>query len=59
MSLKQQAIDAISKLPDSATVEDMMYRLLVIDKIQAGLKDADTGNTKTSDQLRKEIESWK
>ena len=31
-SLKQEAIDAISKLPDTTTMDEIMYRLYVIDK---------------------------
>ena len=33
-SLKQEAIDAISKLPENADIEDIMYRLYVIDKVK-------------------------
>ncbi len=33
-TLREQAISAISKLPDSVDIEDIMYRLYVIDKIK-------------------------
>ncbi|HPA72947.1 MAG TPA: hypothetical protein PKY31_11800 [Spirochaetota bacterium] len=55
---KQEAINAISKLPDSATIDDIMYRLYVIDKINRGLEAIDRGETLTIDELRKEAESW-
>jgi predicted transcriptional regulator len=55
---KEQAITAISSLPESATIEDIMYRLYVIDKVKRGLKDIDEGNTVTLEELEKEIESW-
>ena len=55
---KQEAIEAISKLPDSATIEDMMYRLYVIDKIHAGLDDVRNGRVVTTEELKREIQSW-
>ncbi len=35
-TLKEEAIEAISKLPESADIDDIMYRLYVIDKIKKG-----------------------
>jgi len=32
-TLKKEAMDAISKLPESADADDIMYRIYVIDKI--------------------------
>ncbi|MDA3900515.1 MAG: hypothetical protein PF637_08350 [Spirochaetes bacterium] len=57
-TVKQEAINAISSLPDTATTEDIMYRLYVIDKVKRGLKDIDDGNTVTLEELEKEIETW-
>jgi predicted transcriptional regulator len=58
MTVQEEAIRAISSLPDDAPIDDVMYRLYVIDKIargQAALKD---GRTITTEELLKEIESW-
>jgi len=57
-TIKQDAINAISSLPDTATTEDIMYRLYVIDKIKRGLDDIDNGNTVSLEELEKEIETW-
>jgi len=54
---KQEAINAISKLPDTATIDDIMYRLYVIDKIKRGLEAIDRGEMLTIDELQKEAES--
>lgn len=58
MTAKEEAMRAISSLPDDAPIDDVMYRLYVIDKVsrgQAALKD---GRTITTKELLKEIESW-
>ena len=35
-ALKDEAIDVISKLPKSADIDEIMYRLYVIDKMNKG-----------------------
>ena len=57
-TIKEEAIKAINSLPDSATIEDIMYRLYVIDKVHAGLDDVRNGKVITSDELKREIQSW-
>ncbi len=58
MTLKQKAIESISKLPDDASLEDMMYRLYVIDKVEKGMEELRDGSIVTSEDLQKEIDSW-
>ena len=57
-SLKQEAISAITKLPDSASIDDIMYRLYVIDKIRKGEDAIKRGEYATIEDLKKETESW-
>jgi len=35
-TLKQEAIKAISKLPESVNIDDIMYELYVVDKVKKG-----------------------
>jgi len=55
-TIKQTAIDAITKMPDSVKMDEIMYKLYVIDKINKGEKDIREGNFLETNQLRKEIE---
>ncbi|HOT46748.1 MAG TPA: hypothetical protein PLM53_00010 [Spirochaetota bacterium] len=57
-SIKQEALDAIAKLPDSATIDDIMYRLYVIDKIHEGLEDVRNGRVITTEELKREVMTW-
>lgn len=57
-SIKQEALNAITSLPDTASIEDIMYRLYVIDKVHEGLDDVKNGKVITSEELEKEIQSW-
>ncbi len=52
-SIKKQAYRLLDTLPDSATWEDLMYRIYVRQAIEAGLKDSDDGRTVDVKEVRK------
>ena len=57
-NLKQEAINAISRMPDSADIDEIMYRLYVIDKVRKGREAIEQGDTISIEELKREIESW-
>jgi predicted transcriptional regulator len=57
-TLKQEAIEAISRLPETASVDEMTYELYVIDKINKGREASERGETISAEDLKKEIQSW-
>jgi hypothetical protein len=57
-SLKQEALNVISKMPDTAEIDDIMYRLYVIDKVRKGREAIQQGEIIPIEDLKKEIESW-
>jgi len=57
-TLKQEALTAISQLPETADVDTMMYRLYVIDKVMKGRKAVEKGEIISTEDLKREIESW-
>jgi hypothetical protein len=57
-TLKQEAIKVISKLPDTANIDDIMYELYVIDKVKKGREAAERGETTSIEELRKEMQTW-
>jgi hypothetical protein len=57
-TLKQEAIKAISRLPDSSTIDDIMYELYVIDKVNKGREAVKRGDSISVDDLKKEMQSW-
>lgn len=58
MTVKEEAIQALSSLPDNVEIEEMMYRLYVLEKIHQGEQDILEGRVISNEQLLKEIESW-
>jgi hypothetical protein len=57
-SIKQTAVDAILKMPDTVKLDDIMYKLYLIDKVIKGENDINKGRLTEVNQLRKEIEQW-
>ena len=51
--VKSSARDAIERLPDDATWDDVMYRIYVRQKIEAGLRDVEDDHTLTTEDVRK------
>jgi hypothetical protein len=51
--IKTKVRETIETLPDDATWDDVMYRLYVRQKIEAGLNDVETGKTLPVSEVRK------
>ena len=52
-SIKEQAQQLVDNLPDSATWDDVMYRIYARQAIEAGVKDSDEGRTIDVKEVRK------
>ncbi len=57
-NIKQDAIEAIQSLPDTANLEDIMYRLYVVENIKRGQDDIAQGKLTTTEDLLQEIKTW-
>ena len=55
---KQTALDVIGRLPDDATVEDILYELYFLEKIDHGLKQADERDLTPHSEVMKEARAW-
>ncbi|MHB9097258.1 MAG: hypothetical protein ACYC5X_05485 [Syntrophales bacterium] len=57
-TLKQEALNVIAKLPETADIDTIMYRLYVVDKIRKGREAAERGEAVSTEDLKREMESW-
>ncbi|KAA1189550.1 hypothetical protein F0M18_14435 [Pseudohalioglobus sediminis] len=55
---KQDALNIISQLPDTADMDEIMYRLYVLDKVRKGKEDINQGRLTSAKDLKHEIEHW-
>jgi hypothetical protein len=54
-SIKKAAARLVRQLPESASWDDLMYEILVRQKIEAGLADLDGGRKHSHASIRKEF----
>ena len=57
-TIKQLVIEMIGRMPDDATVPDIMAELYVRQMIDAGLKQLDEGQTLTQEEVEQRLSRW-
>jgi predicted transcriptional regulator len=58
MLTKEKVRKTIDQLPESFTVDQIVEELVVLNKIEEGLKDIEKGRVFTTDQVKKELKTW-
>jgi len=55
MHVKQTVRDLLDQMPDDCTLEDVLYHLYVIEKVQKGMAELDAGKGIPHDQVAEEM----
>ena len=58
MTTKEKVVQAVQGLPDDASIEDAMERLLLLARIDKGLEQADAGQTIPHSQVKERMAKW-
>jgi predicted transcriptional regulator len=58
MLTKEKVRKTIDRLPDTFTVDQLVEELIVLDKIEEGLKDVEEGRLFSTDQVKEELKTW-
>jgi len=58
MLTKELVKEQIENLPNEFSIEDLIEKIILIDKIETGLKQSDNNETITEEELDNEIEKW-
>jgi predicted transcriptional regulator len=58
MTTKQMVLRSVRHLPEDASIEDAMERLLLLAKIEKGIQQADAGKTLSHDQVKERMRKW-
>ncbi len=58
MTSKEKVLQAVNNLPDDASIEDAMDRLLLLAKVERGLQQADDGQTIGHSQVKERMAKW-
>ena len=56
--IKELVMDVISKMPDNASIEEILDAIILRLSINAGLNDIENGNVVSHEDLLEEIKTW-
>jgi predicted transcriptional regulator len=55
---KSTIINTLNELPNKFSLDEFLERLIVIEKIDAGLEEAKKGKTISHDKVKKIVAKW-
>ena len=55
---KKQVMKVIKSLPDDCTIEDIQYRLYVLEKVEQGIRAIDEGRVVPHEEVEKRGRKW-
>ena len=58
MLTKTDVIKTINRFPDNFSIDELVDEMILLDKIERGMQDADNGRVIPESELDKRIEEW-
>jgi len=58
MVTKEKLLESIKQLPDTFTVDEIIDRVLLLDKIEIGLEQSDNGQITPDEELDQKLPKW-
>ncbi len=55
---KATVIESINKLPDEFSIDEIIERLIIIEKIEKGRQDVRDGKVNTEEQAKAKLSKW-
>ena len=58
MLTKENVINTVSKLPDNFSLDEIIDKLIFIDKVQKGMEDSLANNVYSKEEAKKRLSKW-
>jgi predicted transcriptional regulator len=58
MVTKDAVLSILSKMPDDIDLDEIQYQLYVLESVQKGLTQIDSGEALSHDEARSELSEW-
>ena len=58
MLTKTKLIETLDKFPERFTVDELIDKIILIDKIERGNQQSEQGETISEEELDKEMQKW-
>jgi predicted transcriptional regulator len=58
MLTKEKIKKTIDLLPDNVSIDELINRIILLDKIEQGLDDVEKGNVYTTEEVENKLNKW-
>jgi len=58
MLAKEKVLASIKELPDTFTADELIDRIIFLQKLETGLHQSLKGNTKTTKEAKEQLSKW-
>lgn len=58
MLTRTQVFNTVEKLPEQFSIDQLIDKLMLIDKIETGLRQSESGNVNTKEQAKQKLSKW-
>jgi hypothetical protein len=58
MITKKKVIDSLKDMPDQFSIDQLIDKLLFIEKVESGLSQSETGEVFSQEQAREMLKKW-
>ena len=58
MITKEKVLETLKTMPNEFSIDDLMDKLILLNKVQVGMEQTKKGESYTSDQAKKLIKEW-
>lgn len=58
MLTKEKVIETIGSFPDEFSIEELIEKLIFLDKVERGNKQSENGDSISEEQLDQEMKKW-
>lgn len=58
MLTKEKILQALKDLPDTFSIDELFDRIILLNKIEIGLEQSNSGDVNTTDQARDKLKKW-
>jgi predicted transcriptional regulator len=58
MLTKSEVINTITRFPDQFSIDDLVDKMILLDKIERGINSADNGRVISEEEVDQKIEEW-
>lgn len=56
---KEAVVKAMNALPEQFNIDELMNKLIFIEKVEEGFAAADRGETRTHEEVKELVKSWR